>query len=49
MKKICGVVALVGCMALWGGALVCADENDDHQGSGAGLTKAQASDATIFD
>jgi len=43
MKKIWGVVALVGCMALWGGALVCADENDDHQGGGAGLTKAQAS------
>jgi hypothetical protein len=42
MKKIWGAVALVGCMALWGGALVCADENDEHQGGGAGLTTAQA-------
>lgn len=46
MKKLWGAVALVGCMALWSGVLVCADENDDHQRDGAGLTTAQA--RTIF-
>jgi uncharacterized protein GlcG (DUF336 family) len=42
MKKSWGIVALVGCMALWGSALVHADDTD-HQADGAGLTTAQAS------
>src|SRR5712691_12656620 len=41
MKRIWGVVALVGCIVLWGGVLVCADEQDEQQGDGAGLTNVQ--------
>ena len=40
MKKLWGVVALVGCVALWGGARVCADDTD-HQADGTDLTHAQ--------
>ena len=42
MKKIWGVVCLVGCVVLWGSAPVGADENDD-QADSVGLTTAQAS------
>jgi uncharacterized protein GlcG (DUF336 family) len=43
MKQRWGVMLLVGCMALGGGALVGADENAEHPGGGAGVTTAQAS------
>jgi uncharacterized protein GlcG (DUF336 family) len=46
MNKIWGAVALVGCMVLWSGALVWADDNDDPQREEAGLTIAQA--RTLF-
>jgi uncharacterized protein GlcG (DUF336 family) len=42
MKKIWGVVALLGCVTLGGGALVGAEEPEEPQRGGAGLTTAQA-------
>jgi hypothetical protein len=43
MQKLWCAVVLMSCVALWGGTLVCADENDEHQGGGAGLTTASES------
>jgi uncharacterized protein GlcG (DUF336 family) len=42
MTKIWGAVVLVGCMVLWTGAFVCADDKEAPQGEEAGLTAAQA-------
>ena len=38
MKTIWGAVVVLGCLALWGGALVGVEEQDEPQGGGAGLT-----------
>jgi uncharacterized protein GlcG (DUF336 family) len=46
MKQLWCAVVLMSCMAWWGGALVWAEEKDEHRGDGAGLTSAQA--AAIF-
>jgi uncharacterized protein GlcG (DUF336 family) len=42
MQKTGWAVVLMSCVVLWGGALVWADDNEDHQRSGAGLTTKQA-------
>ena len=47
MPKRGWAVVLLSCMALWGGAFVWADDNDEPQRGGVGLTTKQAS--TIFD
>jgi uncharacterized protein GlcG (DUF336 family) len=42
MTKLWGAVALVGCLVLWTGAFVCADDKEAPQGEEVGLTTAQA-------